>query len=154
MDPAIGTGSGTAYFVNSIPFLPDGSNNPVGDTLGLWTLTNSAAVTTGSGAVTLTSAVLPSEPYAFPVPATSTGNGSVTTVTVDGIPIPVTSETALNPDDSRLSGPVEVTRGFGGIQLWTALDAAVTPAALPPPRTPPPGSGSTSARSASASRDT
>ena len=127
MDPAIGTGSGTAYFVNSIPFLPDGSNNPVGDTLGLWTLTNSAAVTTGSGAVTLTSAVLPSEPYAFPVPATSTGDGSVTTVTVDGIPIPVTSETALNPDDSRLSGPVEVTRGFGGIQLWTALDAAVTP---------------------------
>jgi hypothetical protein len=123
MAPAIGTGSGTAYFVNSVPFLPNGSNNPVGDTLGLWTLTNSAAVTTGSGSVTLTSAVLPSEPYAFPVPATSTGNGSVTTV--DGIPI--TSEAALNPDDSRLSGPVEVTRGFGGIQLWTALDAAVTP---------------------------
>jgi hypothetical protein len=123
MAPAIGTGSGTAYFVNSVPFLPDGSNNPVGDTLGLWTLTNSASVTTGSGSVTLTSAVLPSEPYAFPVLATSTGDGSVTTV--DGIPI--TSEAALNPDDSRLSGPVEVTRGFGGIQLWTALDAAVTP---------------------------
>jgi hypothetical protein len=35
---------------------------------------------------------------------------------------------ALNPDDSRLSGPVEVTRGSGGrIQLWTALDAAVSP---------------------------
>ena len=123
MDPAIGTGSGTAYFVNSVPFLPDGSNNPVGDTLGLWTLTNTAAVTAGSGTVTLASTVLPSEPYAFPVPATSTGNGSVTTV--DGFPI--TSEAALNPDDSRLSGPVEVTRGFGGIQLWTALDAAVTP---------------------------
>ena len=40
----------------------------------------------------------------------------------------VTSETALNPDDSRLSGPVVVTRGFlGAPQLWTALDAAVTP---------------------------
>ena len=39
----------------------------------------------------------------------------------------ITSEATLNPDDSRLSGPVEVTRGFGGIQLWTALDAAVTP---------------------------
>jgi hypothetical protein len=31
MDPAIGTGTSTAYFVNSVPFLPDGSNNPVGD---------------------------------------------------------------------------------------------------------------------------
>ena len=41
---------------------------------------------------------------------------------------PITSETALNPDDSRASGPVEVTRNvFGGIQLWTALDAALTP---------------------------
>jgi hypothetical protein len=123
MDPAIGTGTGTAYFVNSVPFLPDGSNNPVGDTLGLWTLIDSASVTTGLGTVTLTGKVLPSEPYAFPVPATSTGDGSVTTV--DGTP--VTSETALNPDDSRLSGTVEVTRGFGGIQLWTALSAALTP---------------------------
>ncbi len=101
MDPAIGTGTGTAYFVNSVPFLPDGNNNPVGNTLGLWTLTNSAAVTTGHGTIALTSKVLPSEPYAFPVHATSTGDGSVTTV--DGMS--VTSETALNPDDSRLSGP-------------------------------------------------
>jgi hypothetical protein len=123
MDPAIGTGTNTAYFVNSVPFLANGDNNPVGNTLGLWTLTNSAAVTTGHGTVSLTGTVLPSEPYAFPVPATSTGNGSTTTV--DGSVI--TSEAALNPDDSRLSGPVEVTRGLGGIQLWTALDPAVTP---------------------------
>jgi hypothetical protein len=124
MDPAIGTGTGRAYFVNSVPFLANGDNNPVGNTLGLWTLTNSAAVTTGSGTVTLTGTVLPSEPYAFPVPATSTGDGSVTDV--NGTP--VTSEATLNPDDSRLSGPVSVTRGpLGGIQLWTALDAAVTP---------------------------
>ena len=123
MDPAIGTGTGTAYFVNSVPFLANGNNNPVGNTLGLWTLTNSAAVTTGNGTVSLTGTVLPSEPYAFPVPATSTGDGSTTTV---GTAV-ITSEATLNPDDSRLSGPVEVTRGFGGIQLWTALDAAVTP---------------------------
>ena len=124
MDPAIGTGTGRAYFVNSVPFLANGDNNPVGNTLGLWTLTNSAAVTTGSGTVTLTGTVLPSEPYAFPVPATSTGDGSVTDV--NGTP--VTSEATLNADDSRLSGPVSVTRGpLGGIQLWTALDAAVTP---------------------------
>jgi hypothetical protein len=124
MDPAIGTGIGRAYFVNSVPFLANGDNNPVGNTLGLWTLTNSAAVTTGHGTVTLTGTVLPSEPYAFPVPATSTGDGSVTDV--NGTP--VTSEATLNADDSRLSGPVSVTRGpLGGIQLWTALDAAVTP---------------------------
>jgi hypothetical protein len=123
MDPAIGTGTGTAYFVNSVPFLANGNNNPVGNTLGLWTLTNSAAVTTGHGTVSLTSTVLPSEPYAFPVPATSTGDGSTTTV--DGAVI--TSEAALNTDDSRLAEPVEVTHGFDGIQLWTALDAAVTP---------------------------
>ena len=60
----------------------------------------------------------------FPVPATSTGEGSTTTVNGSV----VTSETALNPDDSRLSGPVEVTRGNGGhIQPWKALDAAVSP---------------------------
>jgi hypothetical protein len=124
MDPAIGTGSSTGYLVNSVPFLADGNNNPVGNTLGLWTLTGSVSVTTGHGTVTLTGKVLPSEPYAFPVPATSTGNGSATAVNGSV----VTSETALNPDDSRLSGPVEVTRGiFGQVQLWTALDAAVSP---------------------------
>jgi hypothetical protein len=41
---------------------------------------------------------------------------------------PITSETALNPDDSRLSGPVNVTKGpDGSLNLWTALDAAVVP---------------------------
>jgi hypothetical protein len=33
MVPAIGTGTGTAYFVNSVPFLANGNNNPVGNTL-------------------------------------------------------------------------------------------------------------------------
>jgi hypothetical protein len=122
LDPAINTGSGTGYFVNSVPFLANGNNNPVGDTLGVWTLRNSASVTTGHGTPVLTGRAIPSEPYAFPVPATSTGDGSTTTV--DGLVI--TSETALNPDDSRMSGPVEVTRGRGGVQLTTALDAAVT----------------------------
>ena len=99
MDPAIGTG--TAYFVNSVPFLANGDNNPVGHTLGLWTLTNSAAVTTGLGTVTLTGTVLPSEPYAFPVPATSTGDGSVTPV--NGIR--VTSEARSTPTTAWSAGP-------------------------------------------------
>ena len=124
LDPAINTGSSTGYLVNSVPFLPNGNNNPVGNTLGLWTLRNTASVTTGKGTPVLTSKVLPSEPYAFPVPAPSTGDGS--TKAYNGLTI--TSETTLNPDDSRLSGPVNVTpaRG-GGVNLWTALDAAVAP---------------------------
>jgi hypothetical protein len=122
LDPAINTGGGTSYFVNSVPFLANGDNNPVGKTLGVWTLRNDASVTTGHGSPVLTGTAILSQPYAFPVPATSTGDGSVTVV--DGTPI--TSEAALNPDDSRMSGPVEVTRGPGGVQLTTALDAAVT----------------------------
>ena len=110
--------------MNSVPFLPDGNNNPVGNTLGLWTLFNTASVTTGKGAPALISKVLASEPYAFPVMAPSTGDGSVTLF--QGFPI--TSEAALNPDDSRLSAPVNVTPGPGGsVNLWTALDAAVVP---------------------------
>jgi hypothetical protein len=125
LDPAINTGSGTGYLVNSVPFLADGNNNPVGTTLGLWTLANTADVLTNPAAITLTGTVLNSESYAFPVPATSTGNGSTTTV--GGLTI--TSETAINPDDSRLSGPVSVTHTLtGGTMLWTALDAALIPA--------------------------
>jgi hypothetical protein len=122
LDPAINTGGRTSYFVNSVPFLANGDNNPVGTTLGVWTLRNDASVTTGHGSPVLKGTAVPSEPYAFPVPATSTGDGSTTIV--DGSV--VTSEAALNPDDSRMSGPVEVTRGPGGVQLTTALDAAVT----------------------------
>ncbi len=122
LDPAINAGGGASYFVNSVPFLANGDNNPVGKTLGVWTLRNDASVTSGHGSPVLTGTAVRSQPYAFPVPATSTGDGSTTTV--DGSVI--TSEAALNPDDSRMSGPVEVTRGAGGVQLTTALDAAVT----------------------------
>ena len=124
LDPAINTGTPTAYLVNSVPFNADGSNNALGTTLGLWTLTNTASVTTGNGGPFLASKVIPSEPYAFPVPAPSTGDGSTTTFSGATI----TSETALNPDDSRLSAPVNVTPGPGGsVNLWTSLDAAVNP---------------------------
>jgi hypothetical protein len=122
LDPAINAGGGTSYFVNSVPFLANGDNNPVGKTLGVWTLRNDASVTSGHGSPVLTGTAVRSQPYAFPVPATSTGDGSTTTVGGSVI----TSEAALNPDDSRMSGPVEVTRGAGGVQLTTALDAAVT----------------------------
>ena len=124
LDPAINTGTPTAYLVNSVPFLADGSNNPVGHTLGLWTVSNTASVTRENGTPGITSKVLASEPYAFPVPAPSTGNGSVTTV----LGAPITQEATLNPDDSRIAGPVNVAPGPAGtLNLWTALDAAVIP---------------------------
>lgn len=109
LDPAIQTGAGVEYLVNSFAFDAAGNNNPVSSSLGLWRLKGD----------TLSGKVIASEPYAFPIPAASTGNGTTT----GGI----TSEAALNPDDSRISGPVEVTRPHGDVQLWTALDAAVAP---------------------------
>jgi hypothetical protein len=124
LDPAINTGTRTGYLVNSVPYLKDGRNNPLGHTLGLWTLANSASVTTGKGTPVLTGRVLRSEPYAFPVPAPSTGDGS-TKVYQNLV---ITSETVLNPGDSRLSGPVNVTPARdGGVYLWTALATAVAP---------------------------
>ena len=119
LDPAIGTGLGTGYLVNSFPFDAAGNNNAVADTVGVWSLKNDASVTFGHGTPTLTGKAIASQPYAFPVPAASTGDGSVS---ASGI----TSEAFLNPDDSRMSAPVAVTRTAGRVQLWTALDAAVT----------------------------
>jgi hypothetical protein len=117
LDPAIGTGTGNEYFVNSFPFDAFGNINAVSSSLGLWKLADEAAVTTGQGTAELTGKLIGSETYAFPVPAESTGDGSVTG--------DVTSEAFLNPDDSRLSGPVEVSHSNGVVQLWTALDSAV-----------------------------
>ncbi len=131
LDPAIDTGSGREYLVDSVPFLADGfTPDPVGDTLGVWTLRHTSSVTTGVGTPEITGTVVPSEQYAFPVPATSTGDGS----TFADPPFTITSEPALNPDDSRTSAPVNVTHGPRGIRLWTALDAAVTPAGASAPQ--------------------
>jgi hypothetical protein len=117
-DPAIATGTGTGYLVNSFPYDEFGNNNTVADTLGLWKLRNGISVTTGSGTPTLFGRIIPSIPYAFPMNAASTGDGSVT----NGI----TSEAFLNPDDSRINGPIMVTRtASGGVRLWAALDTAL-----------------------------
>ena len=141
LDPAIGTRSGTGYLVNSFPFLASGDNNPVARSVGAWTLQDTYAVTSGHGTPTLTGRAAPSRPYTFPVVnATSTGDGSTSTVTDSDGTFTVTSEATIQADDSRMSGPVEVTYGHGGIQLWTALDAAVTSTRATPPRTPRPGS--------------
>jgi len=119
-DPAIASGTGTAYLVNSFPYDQFGNNNAVADTLGLWKLRHTSFVTTGTGTTpTLSGRIIPSIPYAFPMSAASTGDGSVT----NGI----TSEAFLNPNDSRLNGPVAVTRtSSGGIRLWGAVDTAIS----------------------------
>lgn len=131
LDPAIDTGSSQEYLLDSVSFLADGiTPNPVGNTLGVWTLRNTSSVTTGIGTPVITGTVVPSESYAFPVFATSTGDGS----TFSDPPWTITSEPALNPDDSRISAPVVVTHGPFGVRLWTALDAAVTPAGASAPQ--------------------
>lgn len=118
LDPAINTGTSNGYLVNSFPFDATGQNNAVSSSLGLWKLKGD----------TLTGKVISSEQYAFPIPAASTGDGSTDS---NGI----TSEAFLNPDDSRTSGPVNVTRtASGDVQLWTAVDAAVAPKGDPTAR--------------------
>lgn len=126
LDPAINTGSGTDYLVDSTSFLGAADNPaPSARTLDLSALTNTASVTTGKGTPELTSKTLPSEKYVYPVPATSTGDGSTSTLP-DGTV--VTSENAIQPDDDRTSGPVNVTPDrSGGLDLWTAVDTAITP---------------------------
>jgi hypothetical protein len=123
LDPAIGTGTGTEYLVNSFPFQLNGDNNPAANTLGLWTLSNDASITSGRGSPVLSGRLISSEQYAFPLPAASTGDGS-THIFQNMV---ITSERYLNPDDDRISDPVNVTWTRGGIRLWTALDSAVRP---------------------------
>jgi hypothetical protein len=121
LDPAINTGTGTSYLVSSFPYNAAGNNNALSKSLGFWTVTGDAALATG-GTPTLTGKVIGSERYAFPVPALSTGDGT----TPAGQPSSVINEPSLSPDDSRLSGPVNVTHDDDGVaQLWTALDSAV-----------------------------
>jgi hypothetical protein len=126
LDPAISTGSGTEYFVDSTSFL-GAADTPAAsaDNLGLTTLTDTASVTTGKGKPELASRVISSEEYVYPVNADSTGDGSTSTLS-DGTV--VTSESAIQPDDDRTSGPVNVTTDpDGGVDLWTNVDTAITP---------------------------
>jgi len=126
LDPADNTGTGSDYFVDSTSFLGAADTPaPSAKTLDLSTLSDTGSVTTGQGTPRLESATLPSEKYVYPVPAASTGDGSTTTLP-DGTV--VTSETAIQPDDDRTSGPVNVVPDpRGGLDLWTAVDTALTP---------------------------
>ena len=118
LQPAFGNDSGKEYLLNSFPFDQFGNSNSIANTLGFWRVDGDANITTGSGTVTLNGQVINSETYAFPVPAASTGNGSVN---VNGI----TSEAFLNPDDSRMQQVQLVNDEKNGLQLYAALSSAV-----------------------------
>lgn len=133
LDPAHGPGISTAYLVNSFPFTAAGARNLDATSLGLWTISNTISVTLGKGTPVLTGTVIPSETYAFPVRAASTGSGAVVRVvpgTLNGQPhdFPITSEAFLAPDDSRLNSGIEAVPVFGHIQLYAALESSLTPA--------------------------
>ena len=110
LQPAISTSAtNTEFLANSFPFLADGENNPVADTLGFWKVTGDSNVTSGNfNAVIISMKIINSESYAFPVLALSTGSGARR------------SSAFLNPDDSRLQ-----TCQFVSGDTWCSLSTAI-----------------------------
>jgi hypothetical protein len=115
-EPAISTSStNKEYAVNAFPFDAFGNVNTAENFLGFWTVHHDDAITTGNFLdVTLDAKVIRSETYGFPVPAASTGDGSVD---VNGI----TSEAFLNPDDDRMQACQYIDNN-----VWCSLDTAVS----------------------------
>jgi hypothetical protein len=98
VQPALTSGSAPAeYFLNSID-----PSETSGNTIGVWALTGAKNVASG-GKPTLSSTVLPSEPFALPVPAEQKGTG-----------------TAIEAGDDRM----QQTQFIGG-RLWGELDTSV-----------------------------
>jgi hypothetical protein len=112
LQPAISTSpTNTEFLVNSFPYLDPAQiqPNPIANTLGFWKVTGDSNVTTGNfNAVIISSKIISSESYSFPVPARSTGSGA-----------PRSSAT-LNPDDSRLQ-----QCQFESGNTWCALTTAI-----------------------------
>jgi hypothetical protein len=119
--PAIGDGTSTEYLLNAFAYDANG-NNQNASTLGFWQVTGGENITSGSGTVTLTGQTIDSEPYAYPVNATSTGDGSISLY--HGRPV-ITSETYLDPVDSRVL-QVQYATDHGATRLYTSLDTALT----------------------------
>lgn len=119
--PAIGNGTDTEYLLNAIAYDAQG-NSTNASNLDLWKVTGGQNITSGSGTVSLSEQNVPSEPYAYPVDATSTGDGSISDH--NGKP-EITSETFLDPVDSRVEQVQFVNTG-GAPGLYTSLDSALT----------------------------
>ena len=126
--PAIGDGTSTEYLLNAFAYDANG-NSQNASTLGFWQVTGGQNITSGSGDVTLTGQTIDSEPYAYPVNATSTGDGSCSFH--HGV-CEITSETFLDPVDSRLL-QVQYATDHGATRLYTSLDTALTIGSDPTP---------------------
>jgi hypothetical protein len=148
-----GTGSfetaanGTEYFLSSTA--ADEATHPkagtggdyVGTNVVVWALTNTASLNTGTAAVSLHTAVVPSETYAFPPKQRQKGSGTApTTATPLGYCIndtrtgcwrllfgsePPHTEVVSTPDsnDTRMQQVM-----FANGKLWGSLDTALNPA--------------------------
>jgi hypothetical protein len=117
--PAIGDGTNTEYLLNAIAYDASG-NSTNASNLDMWTVTGGQNITSGSGPVSLSVQKVPSEPYAYPVDAQSTGNGQ------QFGPRPyVIQESFLDPVDSRVEQVQYATDG-GAPRLYTSLDSALT----------------------------
>jgi hypothetical protein len=126
--PAIGDGTSTEYLLDSVAYDANG-NNTNASSLGFWQVTGDQNVTSGSGTVTLSGRSIGSEPYAFPVNASSTGDGSCSFYHGK---CEITSETYLDPVDSRLL-QVQYATDHGATRLYTSLDTALTIGSDPTP---------------------
>ncbi len=119
--PAIGDGTNTEYLLNAIAYDASG-NSTNASNLDLWQVTGGQNITAGSGTVSLSVQNVPSEPYAYPVDATSTGDGSCSFH--NGV-CEITSESFLDPVDSRVE-QVQFATDHGAPRLYTSLDSAMT----------------------------
>ena len=119
--PAIGDGTNTEYLLNAIAYDASG-NSTNASNLDMWQVSGGQNITSGSGPVSLSVQSVPTEPYAFPVNAASTGDGSCSFH--HGV-CEITSETYLDPVDSRLE-QVQYATDHGATRLYTSLDTAMT----------------------------
>ena len=133
LEPSFGAETETEYLLNSFPFDQSGNNIASANTLGFWTVKGDAAITSGKGSVKLTGKIISSETYVFPVPAASTGDNSIFCVEGNHPKAPCTNglepilrEAFLQPDDSRMLQVQLVEDDQHGLQLYAALDSAVT----------------------------
>jgi hypothetical protein len=119
-----GDAGGTEYLLNSFPYDAAGDNLLTSDQIDLWKVTGDANLDGNQSLVVLTDHLLSSETYAFPIPAASTGNGSISLVNVGSDVVPVESEPFLDPGDDRMQ-QVQMTTDGGSPVLYASLPTAI-----------------------------
>jgi len=121
IDPA---GNGTEYFLSSLDF-----NGTYDNRLGIWGLSNTASLDSASPSVSLTHAVLDSEVYGLPAPASQKpgpapllgclNSGTCTALDIPKAMSPEVIE-EVDTNDDRMNQVV-----WAGGRLWAALDTDV-----------------------------